>query len=141
MIILDTDHFTILHYADDPRYPILTERLLAAQDERVVTTVVTVEEQLRGWLAQINRSPDIHKQLPAYCRLADLLEFLSDWEILSLDEEAARAFNNMRRQRVRIGTQDLKIAAIALVNDALLLTVNLRDFRRIPGLNVQDWMR
>jgi hypothetical protein len=50
MIILDTDHFTVLRFADDSRYPILTQRLLASEDQRIVTTVVTVEEQMRGWL-------------------------------------------------------------------------------------------
>jgi tRNA(fMet)-specific endonuclease VapC len=59
MIILDTDHFTVLRYSDDSRYSILTQRLLASKDQQIVTTVVTVEEQMRGWLAEINRWRDI----------------------------------------------------------------------------------
>jgi tRNA(fMet)-specific endonuclease VapC len=66
MIILDTDHFTVLRYSDDSRYPILTQRLLASKDQRIVTTVVTVEEQMRGWLAEINRWRDIGRQRAAY---------------------------------------------------------------------------
>jgi tRNA(fMet)-specific endonuclease VapC len=46
----------------------------------------------------------------------------------------------MQRQRIRVGSQDLKIASIALVNDALLLTANLRDFRQVPGLRVENWL-
>jgi tRNA(fMet)-specific endonuclease VapC len=141
MIILDTDHFTILGITDDPRYSLLTERLLAAQDERIVTTVVTVEEQLRGWLAVINRWRDLHKQLPAYSRFGRLLEFLRGWEILPLDERVADTFDSLRGQRIRIGSQDLKIAAIALVHGALLLTGNSRDFRRVPDLNIEDWTK
>jgi tRNA(fMet)-specific endonuclease VapC len=140
MIILDTDHFTVLRYADDSRYPMLTQRLLASRDERIGTTVVTVEEQMRGWLAEIGRWRDIQKQRPAYDRLAKLVEFLNEWEILRIGERAAAEFDHLRRQRIRIGTQDLKIAAIALASQALLLSANLRDFRRVPGLNVQNWI-
>ena len=43
--------------------------------------------------------------------------------------------------RIRIGTMDLKIAAIALANDAILLSRNLTDFSKVPALRVEDWMR
>lgn len=46
----------------------------------------------------------------------------------------------LRKKRVRIDTQDLKIASIALVHDALLLTANLRDFQKVPGLRVENWL-
>ena len=42
--------------------------------------------------------------------------------------------------KIRLGTMDLKIAAIALVNDALLLTANRRDFERVPALRVENWL-
>ncbi len=140
MIILDTDHFTVLRYADDSRYPILTQKLLASDDQRIVTTVVTVEEQMRGWLAEINRWRDIRRQRIAYDRLAILVEFLSEWETLRIDDQAIEEFNNLRKQRIRIGTQDLKIAAITLAQGALLLSANLRDFRQVPGLKVHNWL-
>ncbi len=38
-----------------------------------------------------------------------------------------------------IGPADLQIAAIALVNDAVLVTHNTREFLRVPGLRVEDW--
>lgn len=140
MIILDTDHFTVLRYSDDSRYAILTQRLLASEDQRIVTTVITVEEQMRGWLAEINRWRDIRRQRSAYDRLAMLVEFLNEWETLRIDEDAVDRFDYLQKQRIRIGTQDLKIAAIALAQSALLLSANLRDFRRVPGLNVRNWL-
>jgi tRNA(fMet)-specific endonuclease VapC len=66
---------------------------------------------------------------------------LSDWEIVPFDEGAADRFAALRRQRIRIGTMDLKIASIALVNDALLVTTNLRDYSLVPQLRCDDWLR
>lgn len=54
--------------------------------------------------------------------------------------DAAVQFKALRKERVRIGTQDLKIASIALTNDALLLSANLRDFEQVRGLQVENWM-
>ena len=74
---------------------------------------------MRGWLAVIHGLRDVHRQIPAYVRLGELLTVLSDWEIVPFDEPAADQFAELRRQRIRIGTMDLKIASIALVHDAL----------------------
>jgi predicted nucleic acid-binding protein len=57
----------------------------------------------------------------------------------SFDERAATEFQRLRRSRLRIGTMDLKIAAIVLAHDATLLSRNLSDFRKVPGLKVEDW--
>jgi tRNA(fMet)-specific endonuclease VapC len=140
MIVLDTDHLTVLRYHDDSRCKVLTSRLDASLDHHIVTTVVTVEEQMRGWLAEINRRKEIRRQITAYERLARMIEFLSEWEILLIDDTAAAEFSRLRKQGIRIGTQDLKIASVALSRHALLLSANLRDFGRVPGLQVQSWL-
>ena len=54
--------------------------------------------------------------------------FFSRWSILPLDDESAATFVRLRAQGIRIGTQDLKIAAITLAHDATLLTRNTGDF-------------
>ena len=69
-----------------------------------------------------------------------LIDFLGDWIIVEWDEPAAATFRRLRAGRVRIGTQDLKIAATAIAQDASLLSANLRDFEQVPGLNVEDWL-
>jgi tRNA(fMet)-specific endonuclease VapC len=76
-----------------------------------------------------------------YTRLIGLIEFFSDWEILPFNEPSADQFEALRKQRVRIGTQDLKIASIALETGSLLLSANLRDFEKVPGLRVENWLR
>jgi tRNA(fMet)-specific endonuclease VapC len=55
------------------------------------------------------------------------------------DDRAADRFTSLRRAGIRIGSMDLKIAAIALVHDALLVTGNLRDFAVVPNLRCEDW--
>ncbi|HZL88007.1 MAG TPA: type II toxin-antitoxin system VapC family toxin [Pirellulaceae bacterium] len=139
MIVLDTDHLSALV---DHRHTLgrALEQRLADSSEVVAVTIVSVEEQLRGWLAQIRRVQDAHKQIVPYLRLSKLIDFLRDWNVVEWNEPAAEEFTSVRKQRIRIGTQDLKIAAIAKVNDALLLSANLVDFQRVPGLRVEDWL-
>lgn len=140
MILLDTDHVTVLAIPADSRHKVLRRRLSLAFDEVCGLTIVSVEEQLRGWLAEVNRHRDVRRQIPAYQRLSQLVKFLNNWLIVDLDDRSAAIFDDLRRQRLRIGTQDLKIASIALVQDALLLSANLRDFRQVPGLHVENWL-
>ncbi len=47
---------------------------------------------------------------------------------------------DLRRQKLRIGTRDLKIAATAFVTHALLLSANRSDFQQVPGLRVENWL-
>lgn len=112
----------------------------SAADAIIVTTVVCIEEEFRGWLAEINRYGDVHKQLAAYGGFTELLKSLTAWEILPFDDAAATEFKRLRAQRIRIGTQDLKIASICRIHGALLLSANLRDFRKVPNLLVEDWL-
>ena len=140
MILLDTDHVTVLHYHSHPRSKALQKRLDEADDDRLAVSVVTLEEQMRGWLAAIKEGRTAHQQIPAYGRLAGLVDFFSDWEIVVLDIRAADQFERLRKSRIRIGSQDLKIASIALVQDALLLSANLRDFQKVPKLRVENWL-
>jgi tRNA(fMet)-specific endonuclease VapC len=140
MILLDTDHVTVLRYANDPRCTPLEVRLVASSEPPIGVTIVTLEEQMRGWLAEIHRRQDLLKQVSVYDQLASMMNFFRRWEMVRFDEAAAEKAQELRRQRIRIGTQDLKIAAIALVHNALLLSANLKDFRKVPGLRIDDWL-
>ena len=140
MIVLDSDHLSILQHPQSPLYERLTAAMNRSPDLNFATTVVTLEEQMRGWLAAINRTRDVHKQLLYYSRLAGLVDFFSRWQILPFQEPAADLFVALRKSGIRIGTMDLKIAAIALTNDVLLLSANLRDFGQVNQLRVENWL-
>jgi tRNA(fMet)-specific endonuclease VapC len=140
MIILDTDHFTVLRYPEHSQYGLLSTNMRKSPDPNFATTAVSVEEQMRGWLAAIRRARRVHDQILYYTRLVGMVRFVSKWQILPFNEPAADRYESLRKQRVRIGTQDLKIASIALEAGALLLSANLRDFERVPGLRVENWL-
>jgi tRNA(fMet)-specific endonuclease VapC len=59
--------------------------------------------------------------------------------VIGYDNSATAKFAELRRARVRIGSMDLKLASIVLVHSGILVSRNLRDFRRVPGLRVEDW--
>ncbi len=141
MILLDTDHVTVLKYPASDRGVRLRERLLAlSADEVVAVSVVSVEEQMRGWLAAIAKERQAKRQVVAYQDLANLFEFFAEFTIALFDDDVADKFNQLRSAKIRLGTMDLKIAATALVNQAMLVSGNLRDFQRVPGLRVEDRM-
>jgi tRNA(fMet)-specific endonuclease VapC len=102
--------------------------------------VVNVEESMRGWLASIAKERAIDRQLPAYRELAELFAFFSGMQIALIDDTAATLFKQFQAAKIRISTMDLKIAAIAVANNALLLTGNRRDFEQVPGLRFENWL-
>ncbi len=140
MILLDTDHLSVFLDERDSRQRVL-KGFMEAAGEPVTTSIVNVEEVVRGWFAIVHRLRDVHRQLPAYERLRQFFDVLGDWELTAFDERAAHQFTILRRQRIRIGTMDLKIASISLVSDALLVTANLRDFSQVPGLRCENWLQ
>ena len=140
MILLDTDHLTVLGFPEHSAFATLSARMATAADQTFGATVVSAEEHMRGWLARINRLRDVHDQIAAYQELAELFAFFQKFPIISFDRAAADEFKRLRKQKIRIGTMDLKIGAIALTRGALLLSANKSDFGRIPGLRVENWL-
>lgn len=141
MIILDTDHLSALQSRAGPSAFALQARLEGLSPEEVATTAITVEEQLRGWMAMIRRYTDVHRQVPPYERLIKLFDFYAQWQILPFDDAAAGRFTLLRSQGIRIGTMDLKIASIVLVTSGTLLSRNNRDFHQVPGLRTENWLQ
>lgn len=140
MILLDTDHLSLLKYPDNRRCVALTARLAASADQQIGTTIISAEEQLRGWLALIARFRDVQRQIPAYQELLSHLDFYGRWTVLPFPAAAADHFDRLRQQGIRIGSMDLKIACVALVHEALLLSANDGDFRQVPNLRVENWL-
>jgi tRNA(fMet)-specific endonuclease VapC len=139
MVVLDTDHLSLLLLAESEAAEKIAMRLASRHIRELTTTIVTYEEQTRGWLAQISRAKNLPQEIEAYRRLMTSFQDFCTMEVLDFDDEAAAEYRKLRGMKVRIGTMDLKIAAITLAHGALLLSRNLRDFKRVPGLDVEDW--
>lgn len=107
-------------------------------DQQIGTTIISVEEQWRGWFAVIARHRNVRRQVKAYEELVTLHEFLSGWTILPFADAAADRFEQLRGDGVRIGSMDLKIGSIAFIRDALVLSANLQDSRQIPASRVEN---
>lgn len=141
MILIDTDHVTFLKYPESERGRRFIECLQSLPESEIVgVAIVTVEERMRGWLAAIAREKSAIRQVAGYRELMQLFDFYQEFEIVPFDETVARLFDDLRGQRLRLGTMDLKIAATALVRNALLLSANRSDFERVPGLRVENWL-
>jgi tRNA(fMet)-specific endonuclease VapC len=92
-------------------------------------------------LAYLNRAQNDSQVLRAYAELEALLRWFSRMNVLGFNEAAQDRFKSIRKQSRRVGTLDLRIASITLTAESTLLSRNLRDFRLVPGLSIEDWTR
>lgn len=140
MYILDTNPISVLE-----RHGAEAARLIAFLDDipskDIHVTVISYEEQIRGWTAVLAASRNSSAQVMPYSRLLMQLGNYCNLSILPFDANAAAQYDALRKEHRRISSPDLKIAAISLVNNATLITQNQRDFRSIVGLKLTDWTR
>ena len=102
MFILDTNHVSELTYRTTTGLRLLQKLDAAEQDAAV--TAITVEESLRGWLAEIRRRTDPRNQIAAYQRLIRQVEVFASWLVLPWDDDAADRFDSLKPLRQQVGT-------------------------------------
>ena|SRR5450432_2819553 len=106
--VLDTD---VCGFVQSEQ-PAVMERLSSLQsDASTVTTIITFGEDLGGWLPACRRARDGAERAKAYIRLQRGLDFYLAVRCLPFDGPAVAIFNQLRAQRLRVGTNDLAIAA------------------------------
>jgi tRNA(fMet)-specific endonuclease VapC len=133
--LFDTDHLTLF----ERNHPPVLQRLRQQPKNAVAISAVTVEESLRGRLASMARCRDVQDRINRYGQLLATIDVFSRLPLISWVPIKRSGFQRLRAMRIRVGTQDLKISAIALANDLTLLTRNRVDFARVPGLKISDW--
>lgn len=135
MYLLDTD-IASLHRTGNA---LVAARVLAHPMDQLAVSVITVEEMLGGWFALLRRVRTQQQTAVAYRDLASTVEFLSRFSIVTYTEADIARFEQLRARKLNVGAMDLRIAAIALENGAILVTRNTRDFARVPDLALEDW--
>ena len=140
MFILDTDHLSIYQRQRGEQFERLREKIEAHFSTDVIyISIVSFHEQFSGWQAYIHRAKKDAEVVYGYARFGELVKQYSEMNILPFDASCSKEFSQLYKQRVRIGTMDLRIAATALVHGYVVLTRNTVDFERVPGLKIEDW--
>ena len=136
MILLDTGTLT-LFTAGHPR---VTERVQAATDV-IAITIVTRVEILQGRFDFLLKAADGEHLRVAQSRLEQTERDLGKLITVPIEVAATAAFDRLRQNKKikKIGRADLLIASVALAHRAMLVTRNLRHFRQVPGLDLENW--
>ncbi len=132
--LIDTDHLTLLEMGD----AIIAQNVARRSPQEIAIAIVTVEETLRGRLALLARASTGLLRVRRYQELRESIHLLGALQILDYCDSAEARFLSLRGIKPQIGSQDLKIASIALAHSLVVVTRNRRDFGRVPGLSIED---
>jgi len=137
--LLDTDHISFLQKQHGPEYAALIARMAKHSPTDFALSVVSFHEQVIGGHALLNRAPTSAHLIRGYALLLEIFQSYKTGPVLPFDAIAATTFDGLLSQKFRVASMDLRIAAIALSQGLTLLTRNVRDFGRVPGLITEDW--
>jgi tRNA(fMet)-specific endonuclease VapC len=114
---------------------------MRATEEDVAITIITRIEVLQGRFHAILKAADAAQLQQAHQRLWDSEKQLETLPVLPIDRSATEQFGALLRNKKlkKIGRGDLLIASISLARRATLVTRNLRDFRQVSGLKIENW--
>ena len=135
MYILDTDHISLFQRNN----PSVVARVSETPPDRLATTVITFEEQIRGRLDRVRKAKSDEEIIRAYKNLLATFFYFQSVRVIGFDEKSQIVFRSLREKKIRIGTQDLRSASVALTRNATIVTRNNQDFTSVPSLKIQDW--
>ena len=139
--LVDTDLLSIWQNGTGPEYAMFALRSSAQSPDEVGVSVVSFHEQMIGANSYLSRGRTSADAVTGYERLARLHQWFAPVTLVPFDAAAQTAFDQLKAAKVRVSTMDLRIAAIALARNLVVVTRNLRDFGQVPGLRVEDWTR
>jgi tRNA(fMet)-specific endonuclease VapC len=139
--VLDTDHVSILERRGGMDYAVLVANLSRYAEADVGVSVVSYHEQSLGCHTKINRARSPSDVIIGYGLLFRVIADFRRFNLVPFDAVAAQTFDGLKSLKLGVKTMDLRIAACALANNLTLVTRNVSDFGRIPGLRTEDWTR
>jgi tRNA(fMet)-specific endonuclease VapC len=139
--LLDTDHVSILERRGGSDYAVLIAHLNLHAESDIGVSIISFHEQSRGCnnlVAQARSPAELVRGYDLFCRV---IEDFRNFPLVPFDLAAAAMFDGLRAQKVRISTMDLRFAAVALSRNLVLVTRNVSDFGKVPGLRTADWTK
>jgi len=138
MYLFDDDSLSHLHAGNAN----IISRLESLQDDEIAITIITKVEILRGRIDYLLKAFSGVDLLKAQALFSQTEILLNQLPIISIDKNVASEFERLQSiSKIRkIGRADLLIASITLSKGAILVTRNLRHFRQIPNLLVENWV-
>jgi tRNA(fMet)-specific endonuclease VapC len=135
LYVLDTDILSLYYRG----HPVVVHRVHARSPAELAISVLTVDEQLTGWYTLTRQARRPEEVARAYAHLGDAVVRLGRWQILPYTESAIARVAQFKSLRLNVRLMDLRIAAVAFENNAVVVSRNTRDFGRVPGLTLEDW--
>ncbi len=135
--LLDTTTITHIQY----NHPRVLAALTAHALDTISISSVNMEEMLGGWIRRIPQSRTPRDEAIASVLLTESVIFLAGFSLVPITDVAINRYETLRRMKLNVGRNDLRLAACALELDAIVATNNIRDFGRVPGLKWVDWTK
>lgn len=136
--LLDTDTFDHYHRGNAN----VSKRVSEIGLDQIAISVVTRMEVLQARFEYLRKAATAAQLRIAQFWLDDSDRWLTKWRITPFDEAACRQFDELRLQKGlgKIGRPDLPIACIAISSGATVVSRNVRDFKLVPRLHVENWV-
>jgi tRNA(fMet)-specific endonuclease VapC len=138
LYILDTDHISLFL----GNYPPIRDRVFQTKADCSIT-IISVQEIFNGWVGQLNRVENEAYKIEIYQRLLITTKFIQQMPVLNYEQSASDRYQQIIKDNPILAKRrlekDMRIAAIALANEATIVTRNKRDFEQVPRLIIDDW--
>ena len=135
--LLDTDMLTLFQHG----HPKVSARCALAPPGSLAITIISVEEQFLGWYTRARQAKRDDEIASAYDRMTEFAGFIKQLPIVSFTAEAIREYRQLKALRAECGQEELVYRRDWTQLSATVVTGNLSDFGRVPGLAVEDWSR
>jgi tRNA(fMet)-specific endonuclease VapC len=139
LYVLDSDHISLILRG----HPQVINHLQSLDPTQWAITIISLQEIFNGWIVNLNDPRYQDRQVELYTRLWQSNQFFQKAQVLNFDAAPQKCYDsvrlicpNLNKRRLE---KDVKIAAIAQVNPAIVVTRNQRDFALVPDLQLDDW--
>lgn len=148
-IILDTDCLNLIENPNSEKAKILMRKLEAHKSDEISTTIISFEEQMRGWINSQEDKIGDAKKFEHYKKLSMYVENFKKYKILEFDDDAQKEYKKLKSEskeiekiaKTKITPMDLRIAAIAISKRAVLICQKADKLKEIPNLIALDWTK